>query len=316
MRRLALLLLLIAAPAAAQTDSVHRLGLLASTRDAVELTRRVTLPELARLGFSEGRNLVLDAQFGDTATLARAARDLVFGRADAIIAIGPDALRAAYDATRSVPIVSFGSDPVEMGMAANVVRPGGNVTGVTILGAALDGKRLDVLREAVPGARRVAALLLSSAGSRQASERAMRAVAADSAVELLVFDVAGPDDYAAAFAGMRVAEAQGLVIMATALFNRDAERLAQLAAEHGLPTVCEWAELAQVGCLLGYGPSRTELRRRLADYVARIFRGTAIAEIPIETPMRFEFAINLRTARTLGLTVPPTLLVRADEVIE
>ena len=145
---------------------------------------------------------------------------------------------------------------------------------------------------------------------------AIRKAAAGIGVELLAFTVATPADYPTAFAAMQAAGAQALVISATSEFQRDAKQLAALALEARLPTVCEWAEMAHTGCLLGYGPSRTALRLRMADQIARIFRGVAPGDIAIERPTVFEFAINLKTAKALRLTVPPSLLARADEVIE
>jgi putative tryptophan/tyrosine transport system substrate-binding protein len=133
---------------------------------------------------------------------------------------------------------------------------------------------------------------------------------------LLIVDAAGPDDYPAAFAAMRAARAQALVIMAHPRFYGDAARLLALAREAGLATACEWADMAHSGCVLGYGPDRAALRRRLAHYVARIFRGAAPGELPIEQPTVFEFAVNLKTARALGLIIPTSILARADEVIE
>ncbi len=318
MRTLALLLMMLAAPAAAQTASerVFRLAELAPSAASLEITREETLPELAKLGFREGRNLILEERAGEPAEMERLARELLLAKPDAIIAIGPDAMSAAAGATKTVPIVTFGNDPVRRGLAASYARPGGNVTGVVILAEDLDGKRLDVLHEAVPAARRVAALFLPSLAYRQTTERDVRTVASSSGIELLAFDAEGPGDYPAAFAAMRVAGAQALLITANAMFNRDARRLAQLALEMRLPMMCEWAENARSGCLLGYGPSRGDLRRRVAHHVARIFQGTMPGDLPIEMPTRFELAINLKTAKALGLEVPASLLARADEVIE
>jgi putative ABC transport system substrate-binding protein len=318
MRRLGLLLAMLAAPALAQTagERIFRLAELAPSAASLEITRAETLPELAKLGFREGRNLILDERAGEPADMERLARELLLAKPDAIIAIGPDAIGAGAGATKTVPIVTFGADPVRRGLAASFARPGGNVTGVVILAEDLDGKRLDVLHEAVPAARRVAALFLPTLAYRQTTERDVRTVASSSGIELLAFDAEGPDDYPAAFAAMRAAGAQALLITANATFNRDAERLAQLALETGLPMICEWAENARSGCLLGYGPSRGDLRRRVAHHVARIFQGTKPGDLPIETPTRFELAINLKTAKALGLDVPPSLLARADEVIE
>ena len=166
----------------------------------------------------------------------------------------------------------------------------------------------------MPDRRRVAALVSSAAAVSH--EAAIRKAAAGIGVELLAFTVAAPADYPAAFAAMQAAGAQALLISATSEFQRDAKQLAALALEARLPTVCEWADMARSGCLIGYGPSRTALRLRMADQIARIFRGVAPGDIAIERPTVFEFAINLKIAKSLGLAVPPTLLARADEIIE
>jgi putative ABC transport system substrate-binding protein len=318
MKRLLIFLLALAAPliAPAAGEKVYRLAELEPTAASLELTHSLTLPELAKLGFSEGRNLVLDARVADAAAMAGMARELVLADPDAIIAVGPDATRAARQATTTVPLVVFGADPVRSGWATSLAHPGGNVTGVTMLAVELDGKRLDLLHEAVPAARRVAALLMPSVPGQQPSEREMRDVAASDGVDLLTFDATGPEDYRTAFAAMRAVAAQGLVIMANPTFYRDAALLARLAIEAGLPTVCEWAEMAQSGCLLGYGPNRPEMRRRLAHFVAHIFQGAAPGDLPIEQPTHYEFVVNLKTAEALGLTVPRSILARADEVIE
>lgn len=216
MRRLVLALLLLAAPASAQNGDtrVFRLGEVALAEASIAITRDTTLPELARLGFAEGRNLVVDARAGEGAALAAAARALAATRPDAIIAIGPEAMRAARAATDSVPIVMFGSDPVELGIVTNLARPGGNATGVMIMGTELGGKRLDLLREALPAARRLAVLMHPASPMRAASESFLRSVAARSGVELVVVEATGANDYATAFAAMRAAAAQGLLIQA------------------------------------------------------------------------------------------------------
>jgi putative ABC transport system substrate-binding protein len=318
MKAVALLLLLAVTPVSAQTttERVHRLGELASTRESLDITREEALPELARLGFREGRNLVLDERAADSGAMDGTMREILLGRPDVVIAIGADAIGAAARATKTVPIVTFGADPVQMGHAASFARPGGNVTGLVILAEELDNKRLDLLSQAVPGASRIAALLQPSLSYGRHIERSLRAVAAKRGIELLVLEADGRDDYAAAFAAMRSAKAQALVVTGSPVFNRDAGLLARLATEMQLPVMCEWAENAQSGCLLGYGPNRSEMRRRMAHYIARILKGVTPAELPIETPTHFELAVNRKTAKALGIDMPASLLARVDQVIE
>jgi putative ABC transport system substrate-binding protein len=299
--------------ARAQTPNrIYRLGHLANSADSEAFTRQITLPELARLGYVEGRNLVFDARVGEPDALPGLMRELLAGQPDAVVAVGP-AIVSAGAATRTVPVVTFGLDPIELGLAASYARPGGNVTGVVILFGELEAKRLSILLEAVPDRRRFAALVPVRSG---ANEAALRKAAAVLGVELLVFPAAAPGDYPAAFAAMRAQGAQALVIGATPQFQRDGRQLAGLALEARLPTVCEWAEMAHAGCLIGYGPSRIALRKRMADQIAQIFRGVAPGDIPIERPTVFEFAVNQKIAKSLDLSIPSAVLARADEVIE
>jgi len=201
------------------------------------------------------------------------------------------------------------------GFAKSLAHPGSTVTGIAMLAPELDAKRLDLLHEVVPGARRIAALAVSA--QRDAPNlAAMREVAARDGLEILPFYAAASEEYPAAFAAMRRAGAEALQIVSAPELFSDARTLAVLAIEAKLPTICEWRSMAVDGCLVGYGPDFAELLRRTADYVARIFRGAAAGELPIEGPTRFEFAVNLKTARALGLTVPQSILVRADEAIE
>ena len=311
---LAFLALVLANCGATAAEKSYRLGDLEPTAASAEITRNTVVPELAKLGFQEGTNLVIDQRVGDDTAMPGLAQDLILSRPDAIIAFGTNAILAAHKASTTIPIVTFGPDPVTLGLAASVARPGGHVTGVADLPFELDAKRLDLLRQAVPMAQRVAALV--SRSDHDASERAMREVAAGTGAELFVFEADGPDDYPAVFTAMRSVGAEALAMTATPYFYRDAPLLAGLALEAGLPTVCEFAETAHSGCLLGYGPDRPELRRRMAHYVAEIFHGAAPGDLPIEQPTHYQFAVNLKTAAALGLTITPSILARADEVIE
>jgi putative ABC transport system substrate-binding protein len=304
-------------PALAQTSNrVYRLGHLGPTASSEIFTRETVLPELAKLGFVGGRNLVFDGRVGEPDAMPGLMRELLVAQPDAVIAIGSAAMVAAGAATQTVPIVAFGSHPIELGLAQSYAQPGGNVSGVVILTSEMEVKRLSILHETLPDRRRVAALVSSSSAAQAVVDAAMRKAAAGLGVELLAFTAPAPADYPTAFAAMRAAGAQALVIGASPEFFRDGQQLAALALEARLPTVCEWAEMAQAGCLIGYGPNRAALRKRIAHQIAAIFRGEAPGNVPIEQPTLFEFAVNLKIARSLDLSIPAGVLVRADEVID
>ena len=314
----ALVTLAITDPAGGQTtERVYRLGALMQSAGAVERLRALMLPALARQGFVEGRNLVLEVRTGTVAELPALAEELLATKPDAILANGSIAIRAVREHSNTVPIVgsAIGADPVVAGLAASLARPGGNVTGFVMLAPELDAKRLDLLHEALPTARRVAALGTSPTAAKE-NLAAMHGVSKALGLQLSAFYAEVPADYPAAFAAMRSAGVQGLVILSAPDFFTNASTLATLALEAGLPTVCEWRKMAEQGCLLGYGPDNAEMNGRVATYVARIFRGYAPGEMPIEQPTHFEFAVNLKTAKALGLTIPPAILARADDVIE
>jgi putative ABC transport system substrate-binding protein len=219
-------------------------------------------------------------------------------------------------ATETVPIVAFGPDPVALGLAQTMARPGRNVTGVAILASELDAKRLHLLREMLPDARRMASLLRPAWPTRAASERAMKEVADAAGVEFRAFSAGGEISYAAAFAEMHAAGMQAVAIGADPYYFRDTAQLTALARQYRMPAVCQWSEMAEAGCLLSYGPNLSNLRRRLAFYVAALLRGATAAELPIEQPTNFELVLNLRVAAEFGIDVPPAMLARADEVIE
>ncbi len=321
MRRwlLPLVMLVVALSGSANAqDRVFRIGVLSPTGAGSGFTTisTVTVPELATLGFIEGRNIVLDYRVagGVLDRLPTLAQELVQGSPDVIIASGPQATHAARQATSTIPIVMVvGEDPVAAGWVASLARPGGNITGVVLLGPELDGKRLELLHEALPDRKRIAVLV--DPVVTQASFDAMQPVARALGLELLM--VAVPDgDYAAAFERIRSASAGALAVPTSTQFLRDVAKITTLAAEHRLPTVCQWAEMAHAGCLIGYGASLADVRRRSAHYVARILRGTPPSELPVEQASVFELTLNLRTAKALGLQIPGILLARADEVIE
>jgi putative ABC transport system substrate-binding protein len=274
------------------------------------------LVQLARQGFVEGRNLRLDTRFGEMEALPALAKELAADAPDVFFASSNLSVDAARAATSSIPIVMFGQDPVGSGYAQSLARPGGQVTGVAILTADLDVKRLELLRDVVPAARRAAVLLHRTARGNDEREATMNVLAARAGMTIAFHYVARMEDYAPAFAVMREAGAELLIVSANTHFARDVAVLAALARENRLPSICEWQEMAAAGCLIGYGPSRTELYRLSANYIARILKGAAPGELPIEQPANFELGVNMQVARALGVTIPPTLLLRADEVTE
>jgi putative ABC transport system substrate-binding protein len=270
--------------------------------------------ELASRGFVEGQNLIADVRVGTPDQLRTLAWDLVATRPDVILAVS-SALGATGTLTKEIPIVAYGPDPVEQGLAESHARPGGNVTGVAIFNAQLDGKRLELLAEAVPG-QRMAVLLSPNTPSAVQSRRSVEAVARHLGVAPLLVEANGPEDYAATFTVLRNTGVKALVITATAWFNRDRDLLGRMAREAGIVTVCEWADMAQSACTMGYGPLRSDLFDRVAHQIARVLQGAHPRDIPIEQPTKFELIINDKAAKSIGATISSSLLARADEVIE
>jgi putative ABC transport system substrate-binding protein len=298
------------------TGRLYKLGHLSQASASENLTRKFTLPELEMLGFVVGQNLVFDGRIGVNDDLHRLAGELLAKKPDTLITIGAQATQAARGATGSVPIVMFADDPVGLGYATSLARPGGNITGIANLVSDLEAKRLQLLTDAAPLVRRVGVLLQSSSPNRAATEPALRAGATKIGVELLFFLAESAADYPAVFASMREARVEALLIGADPGFFADAAKLAALARDAHLPTGCEWPSMARAGCVIGYGANQAVLRRRLAHYVARIFNGDAPSDLPIEQPTEIDLAINVGIAKSLGLIIPPALLVRADEVID
>jgi putative ABC transport system substrate-binding protein len=308
--------LLVASASAQEPGRLYRIAFVTPSEATIEFMRKFQLPEVARFGFVEGRNLTVTTHAGAPARMPELAREAIATKPDVVVAVSSVAILAVKEASSTVPIVmSFiGEDPIEKGVAS-FARPGGNVTGVAMLAAEMDGKRASLLHDFVPAARRFAILTGRPPRHAEGAEEARR-VARKLGLELDAFYADEPADYVAAFAGMRTARSEALIIISAPDFFRDAALLSRLALEAGLPTVCEWASMARDGCLIGYGPNFAARWRRPGEYVARILRGEKPGELPIEQPTLFEFAVNLKTAKALGLTIPEASLLRADEVIE
>jgi putative ABC transport system substrate-binding protein len=279
--------------------------------------RQFTVPELARRGFVEGRNLRLEWRFagGVAAKLPVLAQELVETRVDLIVAISSVAARAAKGATSTIPIVmSFaGEDPVADGLAVSLARPGGNVTGLALLAAEGDLKRLEIFRQALPGATRVAYLM---SPVREHVLTPATHFASASGFELTILTAAGRRDYEGVFESLARLQPAGLAVGSFPTFFNDASEIAARANGMGIPTICQWRDMALSGCTMSYGPPIGPLFERAGWYVAQVLKGEPPGQLPIEQPDRFELIVNLRAARMLKVALPPALLARADEVIE
>jgi putative tryptophan/tyrosine transport system substrate-binding protein len=277
----------------------------------------IALPELARRGFVEGQNLVLDIRSGTEEQLPKLAEKLIGTKPDVILAVSDWAVIPARNATKSIPIVAapMGADPVALGIARSWARPGGNFTGVTLIAPDLEIKRLALLREVIPAAHRIA-LLSMHRKVTEPGEAPVRTEAKASNMQLIEFYLDEPNQAEQAFSAMRAANVEGLVIVPVPELNAHLERLANLALKSGFPTICGFRQGANQGCLIGYGPDLTELIQQAADDVARIFQGASPGDLPIQGPTHYGFGINLKTAKALGIDVPQSLLARSDEVIE
>jgi putative ABC transport system substrate-binding protein len=281
------------------------------------------LDELRLNGFIEGQNLaIVWADFdAPNVELAERAAALVRAAPDAIIA-GPELpLRALQAATRVIPLLGMTEDMVAEGLVDSLAHPGGNTTGISLLSPELDGKRQDILIEAVPGARRIAALADSNVyftPRRHVQE--LQNAARVHGVEVSVFGVAGPDEIVPAINAAKASGAEALNFLATPLFSvpgsRNSHLVIQRVAELGLPAIYQWPETSEQGGLLAYGPRFTRVYRQRARMAVKVLRGIKPADIPVEQPTSFELVINLKTAKSTGLEVPTGLMLRADEVIE
>jgi putative ABC transport system substrate-binding protein len=322
---LALLALGVAplATEAQQPARVARIGYLSPNLASGPRLLNAFLRGLRDLGYVEGGNVVIeyrDAE-GKLERIPALAAELVALKVDVILAeggtLGP---RVAMQATRTIPIVFAGvGDPVGSGLVTSLARPGGNVTGLSTLNAELVGKRLELLKQAVPGVDRVAVLRQPRAlGERTAMDMLKAADVAARAlgVQPQFIEAQGPDDFARAFADMTRARAGALTVLPSAMFLREHSRLADLAAKNRLPAVYVSREFVDAGGLMSYGANQSDLFRRAATYVDKILKGAKPGDLPVEQPTKFELVINLKTAKALGLTIPQSVLAHADETIQ
>jgi putative ABC transport system substrate-binding protein len=308
-------------PASAQpATKVWKIGILEPFNAAVRANLVAAFRQgLREQGYEEGRNIVLEPRFaeGKLERLPELASELVALKVDVIVASSTQAIQAAQNATRTIPIVmTTVGDPIGPGFVASLARPGGNITGLTIQAPELIAKRLQLLKETVPKVTRVAVIwdpaILHEVQGYKEAEAAARSLD----IRLLSMQVQRAEDLESAFATVTRDGADGLLAFENALTSNNGKRIVELALKHRLPGVYGLRDLAEAGGLIAYGPSRSDNYRRAAIYVDKILKGAKPADLPVEQPTKFELVINLKTATALGITIPPSLLLRADQVIQ
>ena len=308
--------------AAQSSEKVPRVGYISpgSSSNPIRLRRFEAFRQgLRELGYVEGQNIVLEPRWaeGQHARYPTLAADLVRLKAGVIVAVGGVATQAAQQATRTIPIVmSVVIDPVGSGLVASLARPGGNVTGLSLMAPDLVGKQLEVLKEVVPKVSRVALLWNpdnpGSAPQLREAEIAARALG----VRLQTLKARTPQEIDGAFAAMTREQPDALVVLLDGIFTNQVKQIAERAAKRRLPSTYGVHEYAEAGGLVVYSPSLLDLERRATTFVDKILKGAKPGDLPVEQPSKFELIINIRTAQAFGLTIPPALLLRADRVIE
>jgi len=276
------------------------------------------LQALKELGYVDGKNIGIEYRWaeGKQNQLSDLAAELVALKVDVIVARNTPATLAAKRATTTIPIVMVGpGDPVRLGLVASLARPGGNITGLSLLSTELTGKRLELLKEAFPKIARVAMLWNSADSAMTLRVKEAEVLAQGLGVTIQRVGVQEPNDFEAAFAAMSSKAADALLVVLDTFTILHQRRVLEFAAKYRLPAMYERIDFVEAGGLMTYGPSLSEIFRRAAVYVDKILKGTKPGDIPVEQPTKFEFVINLKSANQIGLTIPPNVLVRADRVI-
>jgi putative ABC transport system substrate-binding protein len=305
---------------AQQSQKIFRVGvLLPGTPASFSLRTKAFLDGLRELGYVEGATIAFEWKWGQdrVETLSELAADLARSHVDVIIAGGTSAAKALKAATPTIPIVvAIVSDPVAAGLVDNLARPGGNLTGFSIVAPELGGKRLELLKEVVPDVSSVAVLLNTRNPQSQIELKEMRTAAQAMRLQLYPIEISTEDGLEDAFAAMNKAAVQALVVLTDPILFSQRKRTVDLANRNRLPAVYFFQGFAEEGGLMSYGPSDTDLFRRAAGYVDRILKGTKPGDLPIEQPTKFDLFINLKAANMVGVNIPESFLLRADKVIE
>jgi putative ABC transport system substrate-binding protein len=318
---LPLTLFLLTVAEAQQSTKIFRVGILVSASTAVAAPWIDAFRQgLRELGYIEGKNIILEIRGGEARPdrLAHLASELAGLKVDIIVAGGTPALRAAIKATSTIPIVMRAStDPVEGGFVPSLARPGGNITGVTSITVDLSEKRFELLAEAVPGVRRIAVLTTSQrvAAGESSVYKKLEAVARVLGVKLHVLSARDPETIDKAFVAMTKERAQALLVTPNPRYLQHGERIINHAAAHRLPAIYYQPIFVENGGLMSYATNNADEYRRAAVYVDKILKGAKPADIPVEQPTKFELVINLKTAKQIGLPIPPNVLARADRVL-
>jgi putative tryptophan/tyrosine transport system substrate-binding protein len=317
---LATLLLTAASPIEAQQPAkVPRIGFLSSLSPAVVSARMDAFRQgLRELGYVEGKNIVIESRWarGKIERVPELAAELVRLKVDVIVTGGPSVNRFAKEATVTIPIVlAFDNDPVGNGFAASLARPGGNITGFSTEYPEISGKQLELLKEIIPKLSRVAVLGNSTQPGNPQELREVELAAKAFGVKLQYLDILSSKDIETAFQAARNGQADAVLVLASQLVTSDSKQFVELAAKSKLPAIYWSPEFVEAGGLMTYSANITDLFRRAATYVDKILKGSKPADLPVEQPTKFEFIINLKAAKQIGLTIPPNVLARADRVI-
>jgi putative ABC transport system substrate-binding protein len=310
----------IARDAEAQGQKTVRVGRLSPISAETDVANLAAFRgRMRELGWEEGRNFTLIARFADgrATRLPELAAELVRERVDIILAGSSPGVLAAQRATSTIPIVMVTTgDPVADGIVKSLARPGANVTGVTAIGQALNTKRLELIKEAVPGARRIGVIMNPEAFYTPSLLEDRQRAARSLALDLRLFEVREPDNLEAAFAAARTDRMDALLVQTTAFFITHRKRIVELAARSRVPAVYGEREFVDAGGLMFYGAGLGDMYRDAAVYVDKILKGAKPADLPIEQPSKLELVINLKAAKALGITIPPSVMARADRIVE
>jgi putative ABC transport system substrate-binding protein len=315
----ALLFALCVPVEAQQPVKTPRIGMLVSGSVSSHKSRVDAFRQgLRDLGYVEQKNILIEVRYAEEKRdrIPELTNELVRLKADVIVTGGTETVRAAMRVTNAIPIVAASAgDLVRAGVVASLARPGGNVTGPTLMSPELSGKRLELLKEANPKISHVA--VLWNIGADSGDEVKQTEVAAESLkLKIQSVEVRDPSEFESAYGAMTKQQADAVIIIQNGFILFHHKKILELAVKNRLPSMCELSQYVESGCLMGYGPSLLDSWRRAATYVDKILKGAKPADLPVEQPTKFEFVVNLKTAKQIGLTIPPNVLARADKVIK